>query len=120
MSAEDRVDPAEALRRQMQGALAKASMSPAARKRKLILWAIRLVLLCGLAWYFWEGPWMPWAFGAALVLSFINLAILLLMPRLLAAKERRAHASIDRMSEVMEQQRMDRAQGRTGAEGDRR
>ena len=110
MSEEERIDPADDLRRQMREAVAKASMSPAVRKRKLILWAVRLVLLCALAWYFWEGPWMPWAFGAAVVLSFINLAILLLMPRFLAAKERRAHASFDRLADEMKQQRKDRAQ----------
>ena len=99
------MDPAEDLRRQMRGAVAKASMSPAVRRRKLILWAVRLVLLCALAWYFWEGPWMPWAFGAGIVLSFINLAIFLLMPRFLAAKERRAHAAIDRLSDVVGQER---------------
>lgn len=105
MSGVERTDPAEDLRQQMRGAVAKASMSPAVRKRKLILWAVRLVMLCALAWYFWEGPWMPWAFGAGVVLSFINLTIFLLMPRFLAAKERRAHASIDRMSDAVEQER---------------
>jgi hypothetical protein len=111
MSTGERIDPVDDPRRQMHETVAKASMSPAVRKRKLILWAVRLVLLCGLAWYFWEGPWMPWAFGAGVFLSFINLTILLLMPRFLAAKEKRTHASIGRTSDAIEQERRARDSG---------
>ena len=105
MSGAEDVDPAEDLRRQMREAVASASMSPAVRKRKLVLWVFRQVLLCALAWYFWERPWMRWVFGAGVVLALIHLAMLLLMPRLLAAKERRAHASFDRLSDAIEHER---------------
>ncbi len=119
MTDADRIDHAEDLRRQMREALATAAMSPAVRKRKLLLWVVRQVLLCALAWYFWEKPWMRWVFGIGIVLALVHLAMILLMPRFLTAKGRSAQASFDRMTDVMEQQRMDRSIGQTEAESDR-
>lgn len=118
MSDDDGIDHAEDLRRQMREALANAATSPAVRKRKLVLWVVRQVLLCALAWYFWEKPWMRWVFGIGIALALVHLAMIFLMPRFLAAKQRRAEASFDRLDDLMEQQRKDRSQDPTEGQSD--
>ena len=104
----DGIDHAEDLRKKMREAVANATMSSAVRNRKLVLWAVRQVLLCALAWYFWDKPWMRWVFGFGAVLALINLAMIIFLPRFLEAKQRRAEAAIDRMARTIEEERPDR------------
>ena len=85
------------LRRQMEAVIAQATMSPAVRKRKPILWVVRQVLLCVLAWYFWDTSWMRWLFWIGVVIAIINLAMILLMPRFLAAQQRRGADALARL-----------------------
>lgn len=87
----------EDLRRRMKDVVAQATMSPAVRKRKLIMWVVRQALLCALAWYFWDRAWMRWVFWTGVVIAIINLAMILLMPRFLAGQRRRGNAAIDRI-----------------------
>ncbi len=87
----------EELRQRMQEAIAQATMSPAVRKRKLVLWGFRQVLLCVLAWYFWDHTWMRWVFWIGVAVALINLAMILLMPAFLAAQRRKGNAAIDRL-----------------------
>lgn len=101
MSDIDGIGHAEDLRRQMREVLANAAISPAVRKRKLVLWAVRQVLLCALAWCFWERPWMPWVFAIGIALALVHLAMIFLLPRFLAAKQRRAEAAIHRLEDGM-------------------
>ncbi len=91
------------MRRQLDEAIAQASMSPALQRRKLIFWGIRQVLLCAMAWYFWEKAWMRWLFWIGLGIAAINLAMILLMPRFLAAQRRKGARALDRMDELARQ-----------------
>jgi len=53
-------------------------LDPAYRRRKLIFWTIRQILMITLAIIFWDHWWMPWLFGLGVLLAVFNLGILLL------------------------------------------
>ena len=97
MSEEPPIDHAEDLHRQMREAMAGAALSPAVRKRKLLLWGFRQALLCALAWYFWDKTWMRWVFGIGMVIAVVNLMLILLLPRMLAARATKADRQFDRL-----------------------
>lgn len=80
----------DALRQRIDEAIAEASLSSAARTRKLLLWGVRQVMLCALAWYFWEMTWMRWVFWIGVVVALIHLLMILLLPNFLRAQRRRA------------------------------
>jgi hypothetical protein len=101
MNTEAGIDPAEDLRQQLRAQLGHATMSPDLRKRKLLLWCIRQLLLCTFAWFFWEHAWMRWAFAIGIVFAGVHLVLLFLMPVLLARKVARTERAIDRMSEAL-------------------
>ena len=115
----DRSDHPEHMRRQMREIMSEATLSPAVRGRKLALWAVRQVLLCAVAWYFWEKPWMRWVFAIGIVFALLHLAMIFLLPRLLAAKQRRAEASIDRLADTLANEHKDAAHDDTDADSQR-
>ena len=103
MSTEPGTEGSEDLRRRMEDAIAQATLSPALRKRKLTLWVVRQVLLCVLACTFWEKTWMRWVFWIGVVIAIINLAMILWMPRFLAAQRRKGTRALDRLEELERQ-----------------
>lgn len=115
----DRSDHPEHMRRQMRAIMSEVTLSPAVLGRKLALWAVRQVLLCAVAWYFWEKPWMRWVFAIGVVFALLHLAMIFVLPHLLAAKQRRAEASIDRLAEALANQQKDAPQDGNDADGQR-
>lgn len=101
----------EDLRRQMREAIAQATVSPTVRNRKLVFWCFRQVLLCVAAWYFWDRTWMRWVFWIGVAVALINLAMILLMPRFLAAQQRKGNKAIDRLAELGREDQPDAGQG---------
>lgn len=92
---------AEELRAQLRAATARPLMTPALRRRKLMLWVFRQVLLLLLAWWFWEHAWMRWAFGIGVAFAAINLFLILFAQRLLDARMRRAEQRIDHLERTL-------------------
>ena len=56
--------------------------------------------LCALAWYFWDSEWMRWIFWVGVGIALINLAMILLMPRFLAARQRKGNTALDRLERL--------------------
>ncbi|MBL7945623.1 MAG: hypothetical protein JNN32_06120 [Flavobacteriales bacterium] len=101
----------EDLRRRMREAIAQATVSPAVRNRKLVFWGVRQVLLCVAGWYFWDKPWMRWVFWIGVAIALINLAMILLMPRFLAAQQRRGDGAFDRLDALTPEDQPGAGQG---------
>ncbi len=94
-------EPADDIRRQLREATARPLMTPALRRRKLMLWVFRQVVLVLLAWWFWEHAWMRWAFGIGVAFAAINLFLILFAQRLLDARMRRAEQRIDHLERTL-------------------
>lgn len=92
---------ADELRAQLHAAMARPLMTPALRRRKLLLWTFRQVLLGLLAWWFWDRPWMRWVLGIGLVLAAVNLLMILFAQRLLDARARRTTQRIDALERTL-------------------
>jgi len=94
-------EPADDLRRQLREATARPLMTPALRRRKLILWVFRQMVLVLLAWWFWEHAWMRWAFGIGVAFAAVNLFLILFAQRLLDARMRRAEERIEHLGRTL-------------------
>ncbi len=90
---EEALDP---LRQELRAAMAGAVMTPAKLREKLLLWGVRQLLLTGCAYFWWEHAWMHWVFWIGCALALVNLVLLLVMPRIIAARIRRAQDHLDR------------------------
>ena len=110
MTDESGIDPAEDLRQQLRAQLERTAMSPAMRRRKLLMWCIRQFLLCLLAWYFWDRQWMRWVFAIGVLFAVVHLALIFLLPGVLARKAARAERAIDRMDEARKAAERDASQ----------
>lgn len=95
----------------MREAIAEATTSPAARQRKLVFWSIRQVLLCALAWYFWDKTWMRWVFWIGVAVAVLNMAMILLMPRFLTAQMRKGSKAADRLDALARESQEEHRQG---------
>jgi hypothetical protein len=92
---------ADELRAQLHAVMARPLITPALRRRKLLLWAFRQVLLGLLAWRFWDHAWMRWVFGIGVVFAIVNLFMILFAQRLLDARARRTAQRIDALERTL-------------------
>ncbi|MBL7962958.1 MAG: hypothetical protein JNM31_03850 [Flavobacteriales bacterium] len=90
-------------RDQFRSALAEATMSPAMRRRKLLFWVFRQMVLAVLAWTFWERTWMRWLFWIGVAIALINLFMILCMPSYLRRMRRRGEAAMERLEQLREE-----------------
>ena len=108
---DDERGSADDLRRQLREATARPLMTPALRRRKLILWVFRQTVLVLLAWWFWEHAWMRWAFGIGVAFAIVNLFMILFAQRFLDARARRAEQRIDDLERTLRRSDTDNAAG---------
>ncbi|HRD51566.1 MAG TPA: hypothetical protein PKY96_02860 [Flavobacteriales bacterium] len=103
MSIESEPEGCSDEREQFRAAIAGATLTPAARNRKLVFWTVRQTILCAIAWFFWQEPWMPWVFWIGLCLAAVNLAMILLMPSFLSAQRKRGEAALNRLEALKDE-----------------
>lgn len=88
----------DAFKAQMENSGASTMMSPAFRRRKMIMWTVRLIVACLLAYFFWEHKWVRVVFWIYVVLAAIGLFAIVAMPILLRRKMEQARAQMEHMA----------------------
>lgn len=82
-----------------------ASMSPAERKKKLIMWGVRNLLSVGLIWYFWDIWWMKYALWIIIPLSLLSLGMILFYNKMVNSRLERAEGKVDDLEKTIQEAR---------------
>jgi hypothetical protein len=82
-----------------------AFISPAERKKKLIMWGVRNLLSVGLIWYFWDVWWMKYALWIIVPLSLLSLGMILFYNKMVSSRLERAQGTVDDLEKTIQEAR---------------
>ncbi len=80
------------LKDQLQG---QAILNADYRRKKLLMYFIRTLIAIVLYWFFWDVSWVPYTLWFYVPINLIGLAMLVLLPRFLERKMKKAQAKMD-------------------------
>ena len=70
-------------------------LSPAYRRKKILIWFIRNLITALICWYYWEKWWVKWLLWIGVPLAIISLLMILVGPYLLRRKIKTFREKID-------------------------
>lgn len=109
---EEAEDLRKKFRQELEEVTAGSVLNPSVRKRKLILWFIRNIILAILYIVFWKYEWVRWSLWITVPLSFLSLVLIPAWNYLLRYRMNKVNRAIDEMERALKENENRRQEGR--------
>ena len=91
----------ESFKKELEAATTNTILDPAFRKKKIVLWTIRITISLILYIIFWEYNWVKWSLLLTIPLSLFSLFTIIGSPYLLKRKIERTNKKVAEADKLM-------------------